>query len=106
MTPEARLAAARLPWHRETIGHANIGEIADIVGRDLAVPLPDGIPPSTDATWIVNGDLIIQAVADLNDAARLRAENERLQKENALLRGNTLAATLTEGSGDDHIDKP
>lgn len=46
----------RLPWHRETIGHANIEQIAEQVARDLAVPLPDGIPPHTDATWIVNAD--------------------------------------------------
>lgn len=46
----------RLPWHRETVGHASIGQIAAKVSLDLAHPLPDGIPPSTDATWIINAD--------------------------------------------------
>ncbi len=46
----------RLPWHRETIGHANVEQIGHKVLHDLLVLLPDGLPPNTDATWIVNAD--------------------------------------------------
>ena len=46
----------RLPWHRETVGHANVKKIAAKVARDLAVPLDEGVPANTDATWIVNAD--------------------------------------------------
>lgn len=69
-----RLAA--LPWHRETIGHASIDEIAASIHASLAIHADN-----TDATWIIdsenrivafigngprqteNGDLIIKAVA-------------------------------------------
>lgn len=100
---EALAEALRLPWHRETIGHSNVQEIAAQVARDLAVPLPDGIPAHTDATWIVNADnkivafvgngprqtenadAIIEAVADTASAAQaLRVEIERPWKSKAL----------------------
>lgn len=47
-------AAASLPWTRETVGHATIGQIANSVAADLAVPPAGGVPPNTDATWISN----------------------------------------------------
>ena len=49
-------AATPAPWGRETVGHENIAHIAGKVAHDLSKPLPDGIPPSTDATWVVNED--------------------------------------------------
>jgi hypothetical protein len=44
------------PWHRETVGHADIWEIAAKIAGSLAIPLAEGLPPNTDATWIVNAD--------------------------------------------------
>lgn len=46
----------RLPWHRETVGHASVGQIARQVALDLSSPPAEGIPPNTDATWIINAD--------------------------------------------------
>lgn len=46
----------RLPWHRETVGHESTAGIAATVAADLNVPLDEGLPPNTDATWIVNAD--------------------------------------------------
>lgn len=46
----------RLPWHRETVGHESTAGIAAKVAADLNVPLAEGLPPNTDATWIVNAE--------------------------------------------------
>jgi hypothetical protein len=51
----------RLPWTRETVGHSGLAPIVDKLDRSLAVPLPDGTPPSTDATWIISADNLIVA---------------------------------------------
>lgn len=48
--------ALRLPWHRETVGHLSTAGIVASVAADLNVPLDEGLPPNTDATWIVNAD--------------------------------------------------
>ena len=49
-------ASPALPWHRETLGHADIDQIIESVAASLRRPLADGVPPSTDATWIVNAE--------------------------------------------------
>lgn len=78
----------RLPWHRETVGHASTRQIADKVLRNLrATERLTGVP-MTDATWIYdaegyivafvgngprqteNADAIIEAVTALNAAAQ------------------------------------
>ncbi len=46
----------RLPWHRETVGHLSTAGIAAKIAADLDFPLGEGLPPNTDATWIVNAD--------------------------------------------------
>ena len=55
---EPRTAAdeLRLPWHRETVGHLSTAGIAAKNAADLDVRLAEGLPPNTDATWIVNAD--------------------------------------------------
>lgn len=56
-TPRTEAAAdLRLPWHRETIGHRSTAGIVRQVAADLDVPLAEGLPPNTDATWIISAD--------------------------------------------------
>lgn len=50
------LRALSVPWHRETVGHSSIEQIAMKVLADLSVPPGDGLEPNTDATWIANAD--------------------------------------------------
>jgi hypothetical protein len=38
------------------VGHADIWEIARKITASLSVPLAEGLPPNTDATWIVDSE--------------------------------------------------
>jgi hypothetical protein len=71
-SPTIRLqapGALALPWHRETVGHADIWEIARKITASLSVPLAEGLPPNTDATWIVDSENKVVAFVGPVDAA-------------------------------------
>ncbi len=49
-------AATPGPWMRRTEGNASVEQLGHKLLHDLLVPLPDDIPPSTDATYILTAD--------------------------------------------------
>lgn len=74
-------AASPGPWRRQTEGNASVEQLGHKILHDLLVPLPNGSPPHTDATYLLtedgaknvafigngprqtdNGDFIVEAV--------------------------------------------
>lgn len=113
------------PWVRVTEGNASVEQLAHKLLHDLSVPLAEGIPANTDATYVLtadgsksvalvgngpkqtdNGDFIV-AAANLaeplaRDVSQLR---DRVAELTALARqcGEALAAVHTASSASDEI---